>query len=80
MSRTEELARITLRPLATPLPLGFLALAFGSCLTSAPQIGWPPTSTRSRVASAVLAFVAEPGQLDLHLRAPATAAGVRAES
>jgi hypothetical protein len=33
-------ARIVLRPIASPLPLGFLALAGGTLLLSGLQLGW----------------------------------------
>ena len=32
--------RVVLRPIATPLPLGFLALAVSTVLFSAVQLGW----------------------------------------
>lgn len=53
----EQLTRVVLRPMATPLPLGFLALAIGSCLLSALQLGWIPATTIHQVAVGVLAFV-----------------------
>lgn len=56
--RIEELTRVVLRPMATPLPLGFLALAIGSCLLTALQLGWIPVSTTHQVASALLVLVA----------------------
>jgi hypothetical protein len=36
----ETLTRITLRPIANPLPVGFLALAGGTLLLSGLQLGW----------------------------------------
>jgi hypothetical protein len=54
----EELTRVVLRPLATPLPLGFLALAIGSALLSALQLHWIATSAGPQVATVLLAFVA----------------------
>lgn len=56
--RIEELTRVVLRPLASPLPLGFLVLAVGSCLLSALQLKWIAVSTTPQVASVLLAFVA----------------------
>jgi hypothetical protein len=56
-ARIEDLTRVMLRPLATPLPLGFLALAIGSCLLSALQLGWISPSTTPQVALAVLTLV-----------------------
>ncbi|MGY1724397.1 GPR1/FUN34/YaaH family transporter [Blastococcus sp. SYSU DS0533] len=48
--------QVVLRPLATPLPLGFLALALATTMFSAVQLGWIPAA-EGRVAgySALLA-------------------------
>lgn len=54
---TRQLTRIVLRPYALPLPLGFLALAVGSCLLTSLQLNWIPVSDTSQVATAVLTFV-----------------------
>jgi hypothetical protein len=54
----EELTRVVLRPLASPLPLGFLALAIGSIVLSALQLHWIATSNGSQVATVLFAFVA----------------------
>jgi len=54
----QELTRVVLRPMATPLPLGFLALAIGSVLLSALQLQWIATSNRPQVATVLLGFVA----------------------
>jgi succinate-acetate transporter protein len=56
--RVQDLTRVVLRPLATPLPLGFLALAIGSVLLSALQLQWIATSSGAQVATVLLAFVA----------------------
>lgn len=56
--RAEDLTRIVLRPYASPLPLGFLALGIGSCLLSALQLGWVPVADSRQVAVAVLVLVA----------------------
>ena len=50
--------RVVLRPLATPLPLGFLALVLATTAYSALQIGWIPAA-QGRVAglTAVVAAV-----------------------
>ena len=58
--RIEQLARVTLRPMATPLPLGFLVLGIGSCLVSALQLGWIPIASSHQVAAAVLTVVVAP--------------------
>ncbi|SNS18969.1 hypothetical protein SAMN06893096_102421 [Geodermatophilus pulveris] len=44
--------RVVLRPLATPLPLGFLALALATTVFSAVQLGWVPAD-QGRVAALV---------------------------
>jgi succinate-acetate transporter protein len=56
--RVEDITRVMLRPLATPLPLGFLALAIGSCLLTALQLKWIPVSNGPQVATVLLFFVA----------------------
>lgn len=55
--RPHDLTRIVLRPLATPLPLGILALAFGSILLTALQLRWLPPVDGSQVAVVVLVLV-----------------------
>jgi len=52
-----DVTRIVLRPYALPLPLGFLALAIGSCLLTSLQLHWIPVTDTSQVATAVLGFV-----------------------
>lgn len=54
--------RVVLRPLATPLPLGFLALVLATTAYSALQIGWIPAA-QGRVAglTAVVAAVLQLG-------------------
>lgn len=54
----QQLTRIVLRPYASPLPLGFLALGIGSCLFSALQLGWIPAVQTHQAALAVLVLVA----------------------
>jgi succinate-acetate transporter protein len=49
--------RIVLRPLANPLPLGFLALAAGTLLLAGLQLGWLGAEEGQSVALALLAFV-----------------------
>jgi uncharacterized protein len=53
----EALARITLRPLANPLPLGFLALAGGTLLLSGLQLGWVEPAESHTVGMLIVAFV-----------------------
>ena len=50
-------ARVVLRPIANPLPLGFLALAGGTLLVSGLQLGWLAPAQGDDVALCVLAFV-----------------------
>ena len=49
-------ARVVLRPLATPLPLGFLALTLATVAFSAVQLGWvPPDQGRIAALTALVA-------------------------
>lgn len=52
-----DAARIVLRPLGNPLPLGFLALAGGTLLVSGLQLGWLAPSDGQDVALILIAFV-----------------------
>jgi succinate-acetate transporter protein len=54
--------RVVLRPLATPLPLGFLALALATTMFSAVQLGWIPP-TEGRIAGITALFATVPLQL-----------------
>jgi succinate-acetate transporter protein len=54
--------RIVLRPLATPLPLGFLALVLATVMFSAVQLGWIP-ATEGRVAGLTALVATVPLQL-----------------
>jgi len=50
--------RVVLRPLATPLPLAFLAVGMATTVFSALQLGWiPPTDGRVAGLTAVVAAV-----------------------
>lgn len=49
--------RVVLRPLGNPLPLGFLALAAGTTLLSALQLGWFEPAEGQQVALILMAFV-----------------------
>ncbi|HET6174513.1 MAG TPA: GPR1/FUN34/YaaH family transporter [Gaiellales bacterium] len=53
----EVLTRITLRPIANPLPLGFLALAGGTLLLSGLQLGWVEPTESHTLGLIVIAFV-----------------------
>jgi succinate-acetate transporter protein len=50
-------ARIVLRPIGNPLPLGFLALAAATVLVSGLQLGWLATDQGRDVALILIAFV-----------------------
>lgn len=51
---------VTVRPIASPLPLGFLALAAGTLLVAAVQLGWLSATESRDVALLLLVFVAPP--------------------
>jgi hypothetical protein len=75
-----EYSRVFLRPLANPLPLGFVGLAGGTLILTGEQVGWVPTAQAHLVAVAVL-LVAVPLQLLASLfgflsRDPAAATGM----
>jgi len=53
----EGAARILLRPIGNPLPLGFLALAAATLLVSGLQLGWLEPSEGDGVALILIAFV-----------------------
>jgi uncharacterized protein len=53
----ERSARIVLRPIANPLPLGFLALAGGTLLVSGLQLRWLQPAEGRDVAVILLGFV-----------------------
>jgi succinate-acetate transporter protein len=58
----ESPTRVVLRPLATPLPLGFLALLLATTAFSAVQLGWVPP-TEGRIAGLTAVFATVPLQL-----------------
>jgi uncharacterized protein len=53
----ERAARIVLRPIGNPLPLGFLALAGATLLVSGLQLGWLAPDQGKDVALVLIAFV-----------------------
>jgi succinate-acetate transporter protein len=53
-----DAARILLRPIANPLPLGFLALAAGTLVVSALQLGWIAPDEARDVGLILVLFVA----------------------
>jgi succinate-acetate transporter protein len=50
-------ARVVLRPIASPLPLGFLALSAATTLASGLQLGWLGVDQGKPVALILIAFV-----------------------
>jgi uncharacterized protein len=75
--------RVTLRPLATPLPLGFLALTLATVVFSALQLGWiPPAEGRVAGLTAVVAAVLQllASVLGYLARDPVAATGVALQS
>ena len=54
---TDANTRIFIRPIANPLPLGFLALAGGSLVVTGLQLGWLAETEGHDVALILLAFV-----------------------
>ncbi|WP_069386223.1 hypothetical protein [Cellulosimicrobium cellulans] len=53
---TADVARVVLRPVGTPLPLGFLGLVVATVAFASVQLGWVPATQGSLVALGVLAF------------------------
>ncbi|MDX6413486.1 MAG: uncharacterized protein QOH23_896, partial [Gaiellaceae bacterium] len=53
-------ARVVLRPIASPLPLGFLALSAATTLVSGLQLGWLGAEQGKPVALILIAFVVPP--------------------
>ena len=54
----EAMTRIVLRPVASSLPLGFLAFGVGTILLTALELEWVPLAQASSLMVMVLAFVA----------------------
>lgn len=50
-------SRVNLRPIASPLPLGFLALAVGTFTVAGVQLSWIPAAQSPDAGLAVLTFV-----------------------
>src|SRR5689334_18269291 len=49
--------RIFLRPMASPLPLGFFAFAVGTTMFTALELGWVPVDQAPVLATIIAAFV-----------------------
>jgi uncharacterized protein len=54
MSSVDGTARVVLRPIGSPLPLGFLGLFVATLSFSSVQLGWVPQSQGSTIALAAL--------------------------
>lgn len=52
------MSRIVMRPIGSPLPLGFVALGAASWVLSGLQLGWLPTTESHQVALVLLVLVA----------------------
>lgn len=52
----EAVARVVLRPIGTPLPLGFIGLTVATTAFAAVQLGWVPQTQDRMAALAALAF------------------------
>jgi succinate-acetate transporter protein len=55
--RMEDVARVQVRPIASPVPIGFLGLAVATTMVAAMNLGWIPAGQGDVVAFALLAFV-----------------------
>jgi len=53
---TEAMSRITLRPIASPLPLGFLALAVATFTLAGLQLGWIGSAQQHDAGLVILTF------------------------
>jgi uncharacterized protein len=51
------ITRIVLRPIASSLPVGFIAFGAGTVLLTALELGWVPASQGSTIMVLLLAFV-----------------------
>jgi succinate-acetate transporter protein len=58
MTTQSPLPTVVVRPIATPLPLGFLALCIATLSFSAAQLSWIPTGQEHTVAFVALALTA----------------------
>jgi succinate-acetate transporter protein len=56
-ARLERLARINLRPIASPVPMGFVGLAAGTLTLATLNLGWIPRAEGMNVALVLIAFV-----------------------
>lgn len=56
--RSGDLERIFLRPIATPVPLGFLGLMVATATLACFNLGWVPVSEQHQVALVLVGFAA----------------------
>lgn len=56
----EQVVRVVVRPIATPLSLGFLGLAGATFCVSGLELGWIPSSQKPMVGLVLLGFTALP--------------------
>jgi uncharacterized protein len=57
MHRLDALTRITVRPIASPLPMGFIGLAMATVTVASLNLGWVPAREARDVAVILLVFV-----------------------
>jgi hypothetical protein len=55
--RPEAVARVALRPIASPLTLAFLALAVGTFILAGLQLSWIPVAQSADIGLALIVFV-----------------------
>jgi uncharacterized protein len=55
--RLDRVIQVTLRPLAGPMPMGFIGLAAATVVLAALNLGWVATSEAHTVALVMIAFV-----------------------
>lgn len=55
--QAQAISRVFLRPIASPLPLGFLALAAGSFTMAGAELSWLPQAQSAAAGLVILAFV-----------------------
>jgi succinate-acetate transporter protein len=55
--RLDRVTRVTLRPMASPMPIGFVGLAAATFVLASLNLGWVPTSDGRTVGLVLIAFV-----------------------
>jgi uncharacterized protein len=55
--RLERIVRVSLRPMASPMPMGFVGLAAATTVLASLNLGWIATSEAHTVAIVMIAFV-----------------------